>query len=75
MLGFPVIRDDIHREREKLKIPDHPEASQLIERLVAFPPKTVEAQGKIFEYLSTQIDRMHPPSLLRLSASWLISLH
>ena len=70
-LGFPVVRDDFRQEREKLGIRDHPEASQLVETLVTSPPNTIESQGRIFEYMSTQIDSMYNPSRLEHCRSFL----
>lgn len=49
------MREDIRRESKKLQIPDHPNATQLVQALIASPPNTFEAQKKTFEYLSSQL--------------------
>lgn len=63
ILGFPVVRGDVRRESKKLQIPDHPQASQLVQKLIASPPHTLETQRMVFEYLSGQINGVALPEM------------
>ena len=55
VLGFPVLRRDLHPHASKLGVLANPPVSECISRLIKMPPRTQREASNKFGYLSTRI--------------------
>ncbi|KAK6951833.1 hypothetical protein Daesc_006358 [Daldinia eschscholtzii] len=66
MLGFHILRSDLHPHAPKFGVVADPPIHECVERLLAKPPQTHQDAVSLFGYFSTRLNELNGSAIVRL---------
>lgn len=72
LLGFPILRRDLHPHAEKFLVKADPRMDEAVASLLKFPPQTMKAATEQFGYLGSRLGDILPQHVHKLSTASIV---
>ncbi|KAK4191359.1 hypothetical protein QBC35DRAFT_11290 [Podospora australis] len=72
VLGYTILRKDLHPHANKFGVEPDPQISQCVQKLIAQPPRDQSRATTLFNYFSTRLADLTPPNVVALRASAIV---
>ncbi|KZF21370.1 HATPase_c domain-containing protein [Xylona heveae TC161] len=74
LLGFPILRRDLHSHASKFGVMPDPPMNESVNRLIKEPPRNTRAAREMFSYFSGRLMEMGPNNVQKLSVAQIVPI-
>ncbi|KAI9674257.1 MAG: hypothetical protein M1829_003804 [Trizodia sp. TS-e1964] len=74
LLGFPILRSDLHIHASKFGVKADPPINECINRLVNSPPQTISEGSDVFAYFAERLSEINPSNIEYLGKAQIVPI-